>query len=60
MARPKSKWTPYFLQIDPMTDKKGNLRYDEGQIRQVRRYLKKGYSVCQAVSIGHFPGHENL
>lgn len=59
-SRPKSKWTPYLLQIDPMTDKKGNLRYDEGQIRQVRRYLKKGYSVCQAVSIGHFPGHENL
>jgi hypothetical protein len=59
-SRPKSKWTPYLLQIDPMTDKKGNLRYDEGQIRQVRRYLKKGYSVCEAVSNGEFPGHTQL
>ena len=56
MARPKSKWTPYFLQIDPMTDKKGNLRYDEGQIRQVRRYSKKANDVCEAVSKGEFPG----
>lgn len=59
-ARPKSKWKPYLLQIDPMTDKKGNLRYDEGQIRQVRRYLKKGYNVCKAVSYGDFPGLARL
>lgn len=59
-ARPRSKWTPYLLQIDPMPDKKGNLRYDEGQIRQVRRYLKKGYDVCEAVSSGQFPGNTRL
>lgn len=59
-SRPRSKWTPYLLQIDPMPDKKGNLRYDEGQIRQVRRYLKKGYSVCQAVSTSEFPGKIQL
>ena len=59
-ARPRSKWTPYLLQIDPMPDKKGNLRYDEGQIRQVRRYLKKGYAVCEAVSKGEFPGRTTL
>lgn len=59
-ARPRSKWTPYLLQIDPMPDKKGNLRYDEGQIRQVRRYLKKGYAVCEAVSRGEFPGRTTL
>jgi len=59
-ARPRSKWTPYLLQIDPMPDKKGNLRYDEGQIRQVRRYLKKGYTVCEAVSVGNFPGPARL
>ena len=59
-ARPRSKWTPYLLQIDPMPDKKGNLRYDEGQIRQVRRYLKKGYAVCEAVSKGEFPGKIRL
>lgn len=59
-SRPRSKWTPYLLQIDPMTDKKGYLRYDEGQIRQVRRYLKKGYAVCQAVSNRTFPGRGHL
>ena len=59
-ARPRSKWTPYLLQIDPMPDKKGNLRYDEGQIRQVRRYLKKGYAVCEAVSKTDFPGSSRL
>ena len=59
-ARPRSKWIPYLLQIDPMTDKKGNLRYDEGQVRQVRRYLKKGYAVCEAVSKAHFPGSSRL
>jgi len=59
-ARPRSKWTPYLLQIDPLPDKKGNLRYDEGQIRQVRRYLKKGYAVCEAVSTGIFPGKVSL
>lgn len=55
-SRPRSKWTPYLLQIDPMPDRKGNLRYDEGQIRQVRRYLKRGYAICEAVSKGEFPG----
>jgi len=59
-SRPRSNWTPYLLQIDPMPDKKGNLRYDEGQIRQVRRYLKKGYAVCEAVSRGEFPGKIHL
>ena len=59
-SRPRSKWTPYLLQIDPMPDKKGNLRYDEGQIRQVRRYLKKGYAVCEAVSKSDFPGSSRL
>ena len=59
-ARPRSKWTPYLIQIDRMPDKKGNLRYDEGQIRQVRRYLRKGYAVCEAVSGGEFPGKNRL
>lgn len=59
-TRPRSRWTPYLLQIDPMPDKKGNLHYDEGQIRQVRRYLKKGYAVCEAVSKSDFPGSSRL
>ena len=59
-SRPRSKWTPYLLQIDPMPDKKGNLRYDEGQLRQVRRYLTKGYAVCKSVAQGKFPGRNDL
>ena len=59
-ARPRSKWTPYLMIADPMADKKGNPRYDEGQIRQVRRYLKKGYAVCEAVSKTEFPGLSRL
>lgn len=43
-----------------MTDKKGNLRYDEGQIRQVRRYLKKGYTICSSVANEEFPGLAKL
>ena len=59
-SRPRSRWTPYILQIDATPDKKGNLRYDVGQIRQVRRYLKKGYLVCQSVSKGEFPGKAHV
>ncbi|MDA9954487.1 hypothetical protein N9D61_09295 [Planktomarina sp.] len=59
-SRPRSKWTPYLLQIGPMPDKKGYLRYGEGQIRQVRRYIKKGYAVCRAVSKADFPGPAHL
>lgn len=59
-SRPRSKWIPYLLQLSPQKDKKGNLRYDEGQIRQVRRYLKKGYEICRCVSLGEFPGQITL
>lgn len=59
-SRPRSKWVPYILQMKPIADKKGNFRYDEGQIRQVRRYLKKGYEVCKSVSLGEFPGKNSL
>ena len=41
-------------------DIKGNLRYTDDQLRQVRRYLKKGYRICQSVSKGQFPGRNNL
>lgn len=58
--RPRAKWVPYILQMKPLTDHKGSLRYDEGQIRQVRRYLKKGYEVCKSVSLGEFPGKNSL
>lgn len=58
--RPRSNWIPYLLQIDPTPDRKGNLRYDENQLRQVRRYIKKGEKVCQSVSLGEFPGRTHL
>lgn len=58
--RPKAKWIPYILQMKPLPDRKGNLRYDEGQLRQVRRYLTKGYNVCLSVSHGEFPGRNSL
>jgi hypothetical protein len=58
--RPRSNWTPYLLQQEPSPDRKGNLRYDENQLRQVRRYIKKGEKICQSVSLGEFPGRTRL
>ena len=55
-SRPKSNWIPYLLQIEPQPDRKENLRYSEDQLRQVRRYLKKGENGCKNVSLGKFPG----
>lgn len=54
--RPRSEWSPYILSLEPQKDRRGNLRYDEGQLRQLRRYLKRGYAVCEAVSKSEFPG----
>lgn len=59
-SRPRAKWIPYLLQQDPTPDKKGNLRYTDDQLRQVRRYIKKGEKVCEAVSKGQFPGKNRL
>ena len=58
--RPRSNWIPYVLQIDPETDRKGNLRYTDNQIRQVRRYLKQGDAIRKSVSLGEFPGKTRL
>ena len=59
-SRPRSQWIPFILQLEPQTDRKGNLRFDENQIRQIRRYLRKGEQVCKSVSIGEFPGKSRL
>jgi len=59
-SRPKSKWIPYLLLQEPSKDRKGNLRYTDDQLRQVRRYIKKGQKVCESVSRGHFPGRSSL
>lgn len=54
--RPKAKWLPSFLLRQAETDRKGNLRFAEEQIRQMRRSIKKAQDVCLAVSKGEFPG----
>ena len=58
--RKRSKWKPYIIgSYDPSLMK--NYKTDnESTIRQLRRYIKKGQSVCKAVSIGKFPGNSYL
>lgn len=53
--RPKAKWLPGFLLQEADVDSKGNLRFTEEQIRQMRRCIKKASDVCLAVSKGMFP-----
>jgi hypothetical protein len=55
LSRPKAKWLPSFLLREAETDRKGNLRFAEEQIRQMRRSIKKAQDVCLAVSKGRFP-----
>lgn len=55
LNRPKAKWLPSFLLREAQTDRKGNLRFAEEQIRQMRRAIKKAGAVCIAVSNGRFP-----
>jgi hypothetical protein len=59
-ARKRSTWVPYLLANPPQKDKDGNLRFGEDQIRQIRRYLKRGMEVCRSVSLGEFPGKSRL
>jgi hypothetical protein len=53
--RPKAKWLPSFLIREAELDRKGNPRFAEEQIRQMRRSIKKAQDVCLAVSKGRFP-----
>lgn len=55
-TRKRSTWVPYLLANPPHQDKNGSLRFGEDQIRQIRRYLKRGMDVCRSVSLGEFPG----
>ena len=55
LDRPKAKWLPSFLLREAQPDRKGNLRFAEEQIRQMRRSIKKAQDVCLAVSKGRFP-----
>jgi hypothetical protein len=56
LNRPKAKWLPSFLQVPEWdTDRKGNPRFTDEQIRQMRRSIKRAQDVCLAVSKGRFP-----
>lgn len=55
LSRPKAKWLPSFLLREAEADRKGNLRFTEEQIRQMRRSIKKAQETCLAVSRGVFP-----
>lgn len=55
LNRPKAKWLPSFLLREAETDRRGNLRFAEEQIRQMRRSIKKAQDVCLSVSKGTFP-----
>jgi hypothetical protein len=52
---PKAKWLPSFLLREAALDRRGNRRFAEEQIRQMRRSIKKAQDVCLAVSKGRFP-----
>jgi hypothetical protein len=53
--RPRAKWLPSFLLREAEVDRKGNPRFAEEQIRQMRRSIKKADDVCVSVSKGRFP-----
>jgi hypothetical protein len=53
--RPKAKWLPSFLIREAELDRKGNPRFAEEQIRQIRRSIKKAQNTCLSVSRGAFP-----
>lgn len=55
LNRPKAKWLPSFLLREAEVDRKGNPRFAEEQIRQMRRSIKKAQDVCLSVSRGRFP-----
>jgi hypothetical protein len=55
VTRPRAKWLPSFLLREAEADRKGNLRFAEEQIRQMRRSIKRAQDVCLAVSKGRFP-----
>lgn len=55
LNRPRAKWLPSFLLREAALDRRGNPRFAEEQIRQMRRSVKKAQDVCVAVSRGKFP-----
>ena len=45
----------FTLQDKDVPDKKKNLRYDDDIVRQYRRFISKGQSICSNVSMARFP-----
>lgn len=58
--RPISTYIPFVITIKPQKNAKGKLKFDDAQIRTVRRYIKKGIEVCRSVSLRDFPGKSRL
>ena len=58
--RPISTHIPYLISTKAQKDENGDLRFDEAQIRSVRRYINRGIKVCRSVSSGDFPGKSRL
>lgn len=55
LNRPRAKWLPSFLLNAPATDKNGNPRFADDQVRQMRRSIMRAKDVCRSVSLGRFP-----
>ena len=58
--RPRAKWVPHIVQIQPKKLRNGSFEYSDEQIRQIRRYIKKAEKICNSVSLGKFPGKSSL
>lgn len=55
LNRPQANWLPHFLASDGSLDRRGRRQFDEDQIRNMRRSIRKAQEVCNAVSKGRFP-----
>lgn len=49
---------PKFLEMDGTPDSHGTSRFDEDQLRQLRRIVRDGEKIKHAVATGQFPGRE--
>ena len=58
--RPRSKWVPHIIQVQPTKLGGERFEYTSDQIRQIRQYIKKAEKICQSVSLGQFPGKSSL
>jgi hypothetical protein len=59
-GRPRAKWIPHIVAATPIADSRGRLQFSQDQLRQLRRYVKRGEELCSSVSLGVFPGPSRL